>query len=517
MDKKVMDKEHKSKKQPKEDYAEVLTKEELAWKGTDEIFRKIEDNKRALEEKVGLNKSFDVLFREMVFGTKKTALFYLTGFAKDEVLTEVLKRLTYLKRDDIVPNTMKSLLLEFIPHIQVEQVSSMTDVIDKVLSGSSALFIEQEKSAIVIDARRFPSRTMEEPSLEKVVRGSRDGFIETLLTNVTLVRRRIRDPRLKLEMMRVGKRTKTDVCIAYINDIVDLELVETIKDKIAKVKIDGIPLADKQLEEIVIGKDWNPYPMVRYSERPDVVSAHLLEGHIILFVDTSPSVMILPTTFFHLVQHAEEYRQAPFIGTYFRWIRFIGIFASLFLLPLWFMFVIQPELLPKALDFIGPEETGHIPILLQFLIVEIGVDMMRMAAVHTPTPLATAMGLIAAILIGEIAVKTGLFVNEVILYMAIASIGMFATPSYELSLANRIVRLVLLVAVALFKVPGLVAGTTLILLYLIVQRPFNSPYMWPFIPFDAKALLSIILRRPVTTSKRRLSLTKTLDSTRMPE
>jgi len=240
------------------------------------------------------------------------------------------------------------------------------------------------------------------------------------------------------------------------------------------VKIDGIPLADKQLEEAIIGKGWNPYPLVRYSERPDVVAAHLLEGHIVLFVDTSPSVMILPTTFFHLVQHAEENRQTPFMGTYLRWVRFLGIFASLFLLPMWFLLVLEPGLKPAFLSFIGPSKTGDLPILVQFLIAELGVDLMRMAAVHTPTPLAAAIGLMAAILLGDIAVKAGLFVNEVILYMAAAAIGMFATPSYELGLANRIIRLVLLVAVALFKVPGLIVGTTLLILLLSIQRSFNS-------------------------------------------
>lgn len=495
---------------------DTLTDEELKWKKEDDISKNLDEVKRALEERVGLNKSFDVIFREMVFGSKSTGLLYFNGFAKDEVLTEIIKRLSYLKREDLVPDTLKSFFEKYVSHIQVEETKTMSDAVNKVMIGASVLFIEQENVALVIDAKKFPVRSIEEPSLEKVTRGSRDGFVETLLTNVTLVRRRIRDPRLKLELFQVGKRTRTDVCIGYINDIADLNLVETVRDKIQSVQIDGIPLADKQLEEIIVGKGWNPYPVVRYSERPDTISTHLLEGHVIIFVDTSPSAMILPTTFFHHVQHAEEYRQTPFVGTYLRWIRFFGIFASLFLLPLWFLFVTQPDLLPEALDFIGPKKTGELPIILQFIFVEMGVDLLRMAAVHTPTPLATAMGLIAAILIGDIAVQTGLFVNEVILYMAVAAIGMFATPSYELGLANRIVRLILLISVALFKVPGFVVTSTLILLILITQRSYNSPYMWPFIPFDAKAFFSIIIRRPINLIKHRPDITKPLDNTRKP-
>lgn len=496
---------------------EVLSDEELHWMNVDAISRKLDDNKRALEEQVGLNSSFDVMFREMTFGGKRTGLFYLNGFAKDNIITEIYKRLSYVKPEELSSHTLQSFLELYIPHIQVEKMDTMSETIGKVLAGSCALFIENEEKTLVIDAKNFPVRGIEEPSLERVVRGSRDGFVETLLTNVTLVRRRLRDPRLKFDMMKAGKRTQTDICVSYINDIVDLDLVREVKDKIDGVEIDGLPLADKQLEELILGRNWNPYPQVRYSERPDVIAAHLLEGHIVVFADTSPSAMIIPSTFFHLVQHAEEYRQTPVMGTYLRWVRFFGIWASLFLLPLWFLFVVEPQLLPAELAFIGPNEDGSLPILLQFLLVEIGVDLMRMAAVHTPTPLATAMGLIAAILIGDIAVQTGLFVNEVILYMAVATIGMFATPSYELGLANRLVRLLLLVTVAFFHVPGLVIGSTVFVLWLVMSRSFRSPYLWPFIPFNAKALFTIVIRRPASIVTERPSLLKTVDGSRQPK
>jgi stage V sporulation protein AF len=495
---------------------ETLTDQELMWMHMDALSRKLEDNKRALEERVGLSTSFDVLFREMTFGGKRTGLLYLNGFAKDEVLTLVLTRLSQASPEELSPDALTALFEKWVPHIQVEKVDTISDAVKKALIGASVLFVDNETEALAIDAKTYPLRSIEEPSTEKVVRGSRDGFVESLLMNVTLVRRRLRDPRLKFELFSVGKRSKTDVCVAYINDVADLDLVREIKKKIEDVQIDGLPLGDKQLEELIIGKTWNPYPQVRYSERPDVIAVHLLEGHIVVMVDNSPSAMIFPSTFFHLVQHAEEYRQTPVMGTYLRWVRFFGIAASVVLLPLWFLFVLEPQLLPERLDFIGPQKTGNLPILVQFLLVEIGVDLMRLAAVHTPTPLATAMGLIAAILIGDIAVKTGLFVNEVILYMAVAAVGMFATPSYELGLANRLVRLLLLGAVALFKIPGLVVGLTLTIVLLVLQRAYHSPYMWPFIPFDARAFFTILVRNPSGTIRRRPSLLKTYDNTRQP-
>ncbi len=478
------------------------------------IFPQLEQNKQYLKEHAGLEQSFDLIAKDMEIGTKKVFFFYVNGFVKDDVMTEIMTRLSYLKREDVVPSTLKSLLLEFIPHNQVEETDDMDELVTMVYAGTSALFIQGESSALLIDVKTFPVRSIEEPDLERVVRGSRDGFVETLLTNITLVRRRIRDPQLRYETTRVGRRSKTDICIAYIGDITDRALIEAVKKKLEGLDVDGLTLADKQLEELLIGKGWNPYPLVRYSERPDVVANHLLEGHLVLFVDTSPSVMILPTTFFHLLQHAEEYRQQPFTGSYLRWVRYFGVIASLFLLPLWYLMVAHPELKPEGLEFIGPEKQAELPIIVQVLLAEIGIDLMRMAAVHTPTPLATAMGLVAAILVGDVAVKTGLFVNEVIMYIAVAAVGMFATPSYELSLANRLTRLFLLLASAVFAVPGFVVGSTAVMLLLIVQRSYNSPYMWPFIPFNAKALFAIMVRRSFSHVWLRPSLNKPIDATR---
>lgn len=512
-DKVVESEAHKQMK--KNEYSNSLEESVLYWQGNDDIPNQLTQVEKTLTDVCGLNQSFDLTFRKMKFADREVALFYVSGFAHEDVMDMFLMRLSLLEQEKLSSNVLQSFMDTYIPHIQAEKVTQMSVAIDKVLSGCSALWIDKEQAAIVMDTRSYPSRSPEEPSLEKVVRGSRDGFTETLMQNVALVRRRIRDPGLKIEKTLVGRRTHTDVVMMYIDDIADMKLIESIRKKIEEVDLYGLPLADKQLEEAIINKGWNPYPLVRYSERPDTVASHLLEGSVVLFVDTSPSVMIMPTTFFDLCQHAEENRQTPFIGTYLRWIRFAGIFASLFLLPLWLLLVSEPGLKPPALQILGPNEMGKLPLLAQFLLAEFGLDLMRMASVHTPTPLATAMSLVAAILLGDVAVKTGIFVNEVILYMSVAAVGMFATPSYELGLANRIVRLVLLVLAAYFKVPGLVIGITLFTIWLAVHRSYNSSYLWPFIPFNAKAMYNVIVRQPVTYSKDRPSFNKTRDNTKM--
>ncbi|WEK55636.1 MAG: spore germination protein [Candidatus Cohnella colombiensis] len=483
----------------------------------DKIPNQIDEWKESLKEAIGLEKSFEIQLREMNMGNGRIALLFLSTFSKDDALTDILSRLSYLNDQELDHDGLHKLLNLYLPASQVKLCSSYSEMINEVLAGNTAFYVDGFDTVIIVDVRQYQARTPEQPSLEKVVRGSQDGFTETLLVNVSLIRRRLRDPKLRFEMLKVGRRTQTDVCLGYIEDITNPQLIEAIRDKIKAIDIDGIPLADKELEEMTINSGWNPFPLVRYTERPDVVAAQMLNGSVTVIVDTSPSAVLLPTSYFDLVQHAEENRQNPFMGTYMRWVRYLGILASLFLLPLWFLFDQNEALKPEWLSFVGTEKDGQIPLILQFLIAEIGVDLLRLAAVHTPAPLVTAMTLLSAILIGDIAVKTGLFVNEVILYMAVSAIGMFATPSYELGLANRVVRLTLLLAVFAFQVPGFVVVTTFLLIYLAYKRSFNTPYLWPFIPFNGKALLGIIVRRPLPSNKKRLSIYRTLDEAKQPD
>ncbi len=490
---------------PEQPTEEIDTMEEKLIE-TINIDKHIEKNKKIIDERLGIGESFDMVCRDMKFGNKAFALYFINGFADADIMTEILKELAKLRREELVPNVLKKLLETYVSHIQVTLIKTINEASDIVLSGQLAMFIDMQEEAIVIDVRKYPDRQPEEPDTERIVRGSRDGFVETLLVNTALTRRRIRDERLRMEILQVGIRSKTDVCIAFLKDVADPGLVDIIKQKLKEIDVDGLPMAEKTLEEFIIGRSWMPFPLVRYTERPDVAAAHLLEGHVLLYADTSPSVIITPTTYFHHLQHGEEYRHTPIIGTYLRWIRFFGIFISIFLLPLWLIYVIEPDLLPKAFEFIGPKKTSQIPIFFQFIIGEIGIDLMRMAAVHTPSPLATAMGIVAAVLIGQIAIQVGWFVPEVILYLAAAVIGMYATPSYELSLSNKLARIFLLIVTFLFKIPGFMFGLVILVVLLVSTRSLNTPYLWPFIPFNFRGLIGVLLRQPVPHMNKRPSI-----------
>lgn len=467
------------------------------------VSNRIKDNETYIKDHTGIDVTFDVGFRELIIIKEKVQLYYVNGLVDDSTVVEVIKVLVGLNDHESNEEEIKDIIHNRLVNLQVEFVDTMDEAIDQLLSGLVTIFIDGEDQALVIDIRQSPGRSPEEPDTERVVRGARDGFTENIVASVALMRRRIRDPRLRNEMLKVGERSKTDVCLSYIKDIADDDLVKLAREKIQEIEIDGITMADKTVEEFIVDNKWNPFPLVRYTERPDVAAHHLLEGRVIVTVDTSPSVIILPTTYFDHLEHAEEYRQTAAVGTFIRWIRLFAVFASLFLLPFWLLFILEPSLLPDKLSFIGLKEEGNIPVVFQIIAGVIGVEFLRMAAIHTPTPLATALGLIAAVLIGQIAVDVGLFSPEVILYIAVSTIGSYVTPSYELSVANKLINLFLLILTALFGVSGFMIGVTLIVFFLANFSSIRTPYLWPLFPFNAKALLYVLIRIPVPYSNAR--------------
>ncbi|GGC91708.1 spore germination protein [Thalassobacillus devorans] len=468
-----------------------------------QLFSEYKKNIDYLHDYLGIEKSFDLIQLDVHYAERNMSLFMVDGFVKDEILNRLMEFLAELESEHLDPEPLENLLKRYIPYVELEQTDDLNDAGDKVLAGPTALVVEGLDVVLLIDARTYPVRGPEEPDLERVTRGSRDGFVETIVFNTALTRRRVRDRSLRMEYMQIGRRSQTDICLCYIEDIADDSRVEYLKSILDKIDTDALPMAEKTVEEFLSGEHWNPYPKIRYTERPDTAAAHLYEGHVLIMIDGSPSVMITPATYWHHLQHAEEYRQKPVVGAYLRFVRFFAVLASIFILPLYYLFSISPDMLPEAWSFIGPAEAAAIPLIAQFLVAEFGIDMLKMAAIHTPSSLATALGLVAAILIGQVAVEVGLFTNEVVLYLAIAAIGTFTTPSYELSLANRMVRIALLVVTALFGLAGYVIGITVWLLNLVRMNTFKTPYFWPFLPFNARAMRDVLIRSPIPLKNRR--------------
>jgi stage V sporulation protein AF len=490
----------------------VTRDKEQAWP----IPESLQEIEHYMKQRVGLGVSFDFGVRKLKILKKDVHFYWITGLCDTQFIIETVEELVRINDHEKLSADLFKIVENRLVNQSVSPIKTLDEMVTQVLSGLIVVVVEGANTALAVDVRSYPGRSPQEPDTEKVVRGSRDGFVENIVINTALTRRRIRDERLRFEILKVGERSKTDVAIGYINDIADPDLVNILRKELKAIKIDGIPMADKTIEEFILKQGFNPYPLVRYTERADVAAAHLLEGHVVIYVDTSPSVIIAPTTYFHHVQHAEEFREAPVMGTFVRWSRFLGILTSIFLLPLWLLFVLEPSLLPDRLSFIGPNEQTNIPIVMQILLADFGLEFLKIAAIHTPTPLSTAMGLIAAVLIGQIAIEVGLFVPEVILYVAVAGIGTFTTPSYELSVANKIGRILLVILVSIFHTPGFVIGSTLLFIHLVTTRTLNTPYFWPFLPFEPKGFLQIIFRRAVPGSILRPSIVHPRNRYRQP-
>ncbi|RYL93191.1 spore germination protein [Sporolactobacillus sp. Y61] len=482
------------------------------------ISKFIDDNVRKMYNILDIGpENFDVGERDIRILGRSCRMYYTNSLADSSMITIMMREFMRITNNNEHTLDIFKEIKQHLVHYQVEEITTLNEVIDKMLTGRIVIIIDGETTGLSIDLRHYPGRQPQEPDVEKVVRGSKDGFTENIIENSGLIRRRIRDPRFRSEIMQVGVRSRTDVCLCYLKDVANPGILKTLRQELKAINVDGIPMADNALEEFIMKQGWNPFPLVRYTGRPDVAASHLLEGHVVLISDTSPSVMILPTTLFHHLQHVEEYRQVTVTGALLRWIRFIAVFSSIFLVPLWLLLV-QDHLLPEQLSFIGPNKTDYnLPLIVQILIAEAGIESLRMAAIHTPTSLSTALGLIAAVLIGQIAIEAGVFIPEVILYTSVAAIGGFATPSYELQLADKIMRLLLILAVAFFHVPGFMIFTTWMIIYLAHVKNLDTPYLWPFIPFNPTGLYNILIRRAMPTSIVRPSIVRPLDKYRQPK
>ncbi len=262
-----------------------------------------------------------------------------------------------------------------------------------------------------------------------------------------------------MEKVTVGKTNKLDICLCYLQSKIDQTMLKSIKERLQEIKNEDLIMTDRALEELIFDQGYNPFPLVRYSERPDVVSTHIHHGYLAIICDTSSSVMMLPTTLFEILEHVEEHRQTPIIGTFIRLIRFSAVFLSIYLVPVWMLIKNQGNISFKT--------------LFSIILVELAVELLRIATIHTPDSISNTMGMIAAILLGEFAIELGFFSGEILLFVSIGNVCDFATPNYELSLTNKYVKIFMILFSGLFGWLGFIAYQIILYMYLISIKPFG--------------------------------------------
>lgn len=455
-----------------------------------------QENKDLLDLRLHVNVNFDLLTREITVGERRACYYCIDGFIKDELMEKMLQYFIGLKKEDI-PQNADEMCKAYVPHVEVETEEDYDKIIKNILSGQFALIIDGFDKAIMIDARTYPARSVSEPEKDKTLRGSKDGFVETIVFNTALIRRRIRSTDLRMEMVSAGKSSKTDITLCYMDSRVDKKFLKELKDRIADLKVDALTMNQESLAECIYkGKWYNPFPKFKYTERPDAAAAQILEGNIVVLVDNSPSAMVLPTTIFDMIEEADDYYFPPITGTYLRFARFVISFMTFFVTPTFLLLMLNPEFVPEWLSFIVVRETINIPLIWQFLILELSIDGLRLAAVNTPNMLSTPLSVIAGIVLGEFAVNSGWFNSEVMLYMAFVTVASYTTASYELGYAMKFMRIITLILTSIFGLWGYIAGLIIFVVTVVGNKTIaHTSYLYPLFPLDIKVLWKIIYRR----------------------
>lgn len=466
----------------------------------------INENEAILNELLPVGKSGDLLTRAFSFGGRRARLYYLDGFLNDVVMERLVAGLLAVTSKQMQGvSDFNDFVAHFITYTEVDIYTDTDEVLTQLLAGKSVFLVDGLSGALVLDLRDYPARSTEEPEKERVMRGSRDGFVETIIWNIALVRRRIRDPKFIAEMMRVGTRSRTDVAVLYIEDLVKTEDLSIIRSKINGIQADALSMNIESLTEGLIGRRWyNPFPKVRYTERPDAAAAAILEGNIVILVDNAPAAMILPTSILDFLQEPNDFYFPPLVGTYIRWIRNLVFIATLFLTPLWLLALENMTRLPPSLSFLGLSSPPAVPVIVQLLLLEGSIDVLRLASVNTPNMLGNSLSIIGALLLGDFAVKSGWMVPDTILYMSFVAIAGFTQPSIELSYAVKLMRIVLLLATYFFKLWGFIGGTIFIVVMIATNKTVTGKgYLYPLIPFNWQGLKTHLYRHRLRTGSKK--------------
>ena len=451
------------------------------------------DDIREISTRLRVSLSFDIIKRSIRASGEEITFFYIDGFVKDGEMQRVMQ---FIMNEKTVGDA--ECVMARLPYVEVDRTESVERIITAVLSGQTAMLAESfGPSAVLIDARTYPARATAEPDTDRVMQGARDGFVETLVMNTALIRRRIRDRRLTMEHFSVGEVSKTDVVLCYMSGVADPKVVSAITEKIKSIKPKTLTLGYRSLAESLVRRGWyNPFPKVRTTERPDTAAAQVLEGSVLVICDTTPQVMILPTSIFDYLSQADDYYFPPLTGSYLRIVRVAILLLSMIATPLWYLYLEYADVLPDALRFMIPDDPGALPIILQLILVEIAVDGLKIASMNTPDMLSNSLSVVGALILGDFAVTVGWLCPDVILYMAFVAIATFAQQNSELSYAIKFVRLLTLVSIWALGVWGLLVGAAVLVFLLLENKGVSGErkYLYPLIPFDPRALYSLLVR-----------------------
>jgi len=464
----------------------------------------LKENIQTIQTLLPIGKSFDLITRDLFFGETAGYFLGVNGLCKTEILQQIFSDLQYplFTQDDHIDNILRYMNAK-IGYAQVSLCDDWQVILQNVLSGPVALFLDGFAQAILIDVRTYPTRSIGEPDTERITKGAKDGFVETMLFNANLIRRRVRSPHLTFALHKVGTESQTDVAIAYLENSVNRELLETLSRTLASLDITSLTLGSKSLEELLLPhKWWHPMPSILQTERPDLACSYLSEGHILILVDNSPVVLVLPCTIFQFTQSPEDYYKSPVVGDYFRLVRFLCIPTALFLMPLFLLITAYfPELSTKW-QLLSTENLSPARITFYVFAVEFFLDLFRYSASINSSRFSGSLSIVGGLLIGDMAVSLNWASPEILFYGAITLLASLSITNLELSDAIRVYRIFLILLTGFFGLYGFLIGLALTLLSIITTPTFGGmSYFWPLVPFNFAALRTLLFRRPTSKAQ----------------
>lgn len=455
----------------------------------------LSENMQYLNKKLEVEKSFDLVYRVIKVGGRGACIYFIDGFCKDELMQKMLQHFMSLTKENM-PENAHEMSKRCIPYVEVDLQDKWDQITYFIMSGVFALFIDGYDRCLLIDSRTYPARSVSEPEKDKALRGSKDGFVETIVFNTALIRRRIRSTDLRMEMFHAGNSSQTDIVLCYMDNRVDHVFLDQLKERINAIQVDALTMNQESLAECLYKKKWyNPFPKFKFTERPDTASAQILEGDIVILVDNSPSAMITPTSVFDVVEEADDYYFPPITGTYLRLSRFLIAIMTYLMTPTFLLLMQKPEWIPQGFEFIMVKEPQNLPLIWQFLLLELAIDGLRLAAVNTPNMLSTPLSVMAALVLGEFSVNSGWFNSEVMLYMAFVAIANYTQASYELGYAIKFMRIINLVLTSIFGIWGYIAAIILLIVAVASNKTISGKsYIYPLFPLNIKQLSKRFLR-----------------------
>lgn len=483
-----------------------------------QISENIDETIAAVRNVVG--ESDDISQRDFLIGKKiKATLFYVDGLTdKDKLEKSAIEPLLKFSFDEEYTHNLfhHQLLNEVVYCCDAKQENSLEKAIFQLLSGETLLFIDDIDEVLIFDSRNYSERSIDEPESEVVVRGPRDGFVESLQTNVMLMRRRVRDQNFVVQYGNLGRRSKKDFAIMYIKGITNQEFIDEVRYRISCIDNDDV-VDTGSLEQLIEDNPLSIFPQTLRTERPDKTVNALMNGQVVVLLDGSPFSLMAPVTFHMLFRSPEDYYDRWQIGTLLRLLRYLGAFIAMFLPSLYIAMVSYHQgMIPTtlALSIAGSREGVPFPGFIEAFFMEFTLELLREAGVRLPRPVGQAIGIVGGLVIGDAAVRAGIVSPIMVIVVALTAIASFVIPSYNVSISLRILRFSLMIAAALLGLYGILIAYIFINIHLVGLKSFGTYYTSPFAPYRFAEWLDTVIRAPLNLLSKRFEELKQDDQKR---